>query len=81
MGSKELQTKYNNLKEELSELTVKKAKAEANLDSVSETQSSIKKELKALSGTDNIEEAKKKLDALESKLSVLIEKAEAILDE
>lgn len=81
MNSKELQSKYNNLKEELSELTLNKAKAEANLESLSNTQKEIKEELKKLSGTDNIEEAKKKLEALEKKLSDLVEKAEGILDE
>jgi len=80
MNSKELQNKYNDLKDELDGLKIEKAKAETTLESLSKEKAGLLKELKELAGTEDITEAKAKLEKLNNKLSGLVKEAEEIIN-
>ena len=81
MDSKELQQKFNSLKEELESLKLKKARAETQLESLEESKETTFNTLKTMTKVDTIEEVKKIHEKLKVKIEELVTEAEGLLEE
>ena len=81
MANKDLQVRYNELKEKLENFKSEKIKLETVLESLQKQEKDLENKIKSIASTDTVEEAEKKLSLVEKKLESLIEEAEGILDE
>jgi ABC-type hemin transport system substrate-binding protein len=80
VDSKQLQRKYSELKEKLDDLKSSKIKKETLKESLEKEKQSLEEKILKLASTKTVEEARAKLDLVESKLSELLTEAEAIIN-
>jgi hypothetical protein len=81
MSEQTVQQRFKKLKDTQTNLGIRKAKAESNVEHYTKQQTELKVELKKLAKTDDIELAKAKRDKVEAKLNDMLNQAEAILNE
>lgn len=78
--SKDLQSEFKRIKDALNDLNIRKAKAEANLETLKKQRDEELEKVKSLAKASSLEEVKQKLEGLEKKLEELTQKAKEIID-
>lgn len=79
--SKDLQNEFKRISDAINDLSIRKAKAEANLDTLKAQRDEELEKIKKLAQADSLEEVKEKLEALEKKVEDLKSEAEGILND
>ena len=79
--SKDLQNEFKRISDAINDLSIRKAKAEANLDTLKAQRDEELEKIKKLAQANSLEEVKKKLEALEKKVEDLKSEAEGILND
>ncbi|NCU31992.1 MAG: hypothetical protein EOM23_03430 [Candidatus Moranbacteria bacterium] len=79
--SKDLQKRFKELTDSLSNLAVEEARLESQLDSIIEKKEEALKTIKGTAGASTIEEAEEKLEKLRARLHDLLGEAEELLND
>lgn len=79
--SNDLQNEFKRINDAINDLSIRKAKAEANLDTLKAQRDEELEKIKKLAQANSLEEVKEKLKALEKKVEDLKSKAEGILND
>jgi hypothetical protein len=79
MTNEQMQEKFKSLSNMLNNLKLEKAKAEANLETLTNQKSSALDSLQVIANVNTVEEAEEALVTIKQELMSLAEQAEAIL--
>lgn len=77
--SKDLQNEFKRINDALNDLNIRKAKAEANLETLKKQRDEELEKVKKLANASSLEEVNNRLMVLEKKLEELKESAEEII--
>lgn len=77
--SKDLQNEFKRINDALNDLNIRKAKAEANLETLKKQRDEELEKVKKLANASSLEEVNNRLVVLEKKLEELKESAEEII--
>lgn len=79
--SKDLQNEFKRISDAINDLNIRKAKAEANLETLKRQRDEALEKVKKLAQAETLDEVKDKLETLEQKIEELKSKAEGILND